>query len=101
MQKLMKKYKGYLIFCNQIWKPASNKFINISSKYMIFFGHNFTCIVGTQPYIYGIPHISPQGVVIVLFGKHGHTGHKGEGFAEVGEGKTAMKFVIGMLPHSA
>jgi hypothetical protein len=36
----------------------------------------------------------------VLFGKHGHAGHKGKGFAEIGKFELPVEFVIGMLPHN-
>src|SRR6187200_3691275 len=80
---------------------VSNKCVNFNRQLSVFICNNISCIMGGKPKFYGIPYILPLRVMIHLFGFQGYPGHKCKCFAEIGELKFFIKFIVGFFPHTA
>lgn len=52
---------------------------------MVAVGDGVAGIVAAKPDLYGIPGVSPGGVVVLFFSQYGHTGHECKCLAEVGK----------------
>ena len=77
-----------IMFC--IESLLFDEFVDGVGEGIVFFGNNIAGIVGREPYLYCVPGIGPCGMMVLFFGKDGHSGHECKCFTEIGKGKFAV-----------